>query len=82
MQQVVHLAEPATPRAVERAGHDAAELLRPFRGRYVGRLDGRIIAVADTPAEVVARFRADKVQGAVVFRVPLDPSVDRGGVTG
>lgn len=81
MQQVVHLAEPATPLEVERAGHDAAERLRPFRGRYVGRRDGRIVAVADTAAEVVARLRADNVQGAVVFRVPLDPSVDPGGVT-
>ncbi|MDQ1428878.1 MAG: hypothetical protein QOK39_2354 [Acidimicrobiaceae bacterium] len=81
MQQVVHLAEPATPPEVERAGHDAAELLRPYRGRYVGRLDGRIVAVADTAAEVVASLRADNVSGAVVFRVPLDPSVDPGGVT-
>jgi hypothetical protein len=47
----------------------------------VGRLNGRIVAVADTPAEVVARLRADNVPGAVVFRVPLDPSVDPGGVT-
>jgi hypothetical protein len=81
MQQVVHLAEPETPPEVERAGHDAAELLRPYRGRYVGRLAGRIVAVADTPAEVVASLRADNFKGAVVFRVPLDPSVDPGGVT-
>jgi len=82
MQQVVHLAEPATPAEVARAGRAAAELLRPFRGRYVGRLNGEIVAVADAPAEVVDRLRADHVVGAVVFRVPLDPSVDPGGATG
>jgi len=81
MQQVVHLADPAMLPEVEQAGHNAAELLRPFRGRYVGRLAGRIVAVADTPAEVVASLRAHNVAGAVVFRVPLDPSVDPGGVT-
>lgn len=82
MQQVIHLSEPATPAEVARAGLAAAELLRPYRGRYVGRLHGRIVAVSDSPAEVVDRLRADHIEGAVVFRVPLDPSVDPGGASG
>jgi hypothetical protein len=79
VQQVVHVTAPPTPQEVERQGRAAADLLRPYRGRYVARLHGRVIASAETPVEVAAQLRERHLDGAAIFRVPLDPNVDPGG---
>jgi hypothetical protein len=81
MRQVVHLSEPAISPDVEARGAANADALRPHRGRYVGRLGGRVLVAADSPDEVVDWLRRHGVEGAAVFRVPIDPTVDPGGLT-
>jgi hypothetical protein len=60
------------PTVVERTRR-GADLLRPFIGKYVARLDGEILVAAETPVEVFSWLRAHEVVDAVVFLVPLDP---------
>lgn len=55
-----------------------ADVLRPLRGRYVARKDGQVLVDADSPHEVVDWLRQNHVEGAAVFRVPVDPTVDSG----
>lgn len=78
MRRVTYLSEPVTNPEVEAHGTAMADVLRPFRGRYVARKDGQVLFDADTPGEVVAWLRQQHIEGAVVFRVPVDPSVDSG----
>lgn len=81
MHQVVHLPEPRTSAVAEARGSANADSLRPHRGRYVGRLNGRVLVAAHSPNEVVEWLQRHGVQGAAVFRVPLDPTADPGGLT-
>jgi hypothetical protein len=81
MRQVVHLSEPETSPEAEARGAANADSLRPHRGRYVGRLGGRVLVAADSPHEVVEWLQRQGVDGAAVFRVPVDPTVDPGGLT-
>jgi hypothetical protein len=81
MREVVQLPEPPISPEAEARGATHADFLRPHRGRYVGRLAGRVLVAADTPDEVVEWLRREGVEGAAVFRVPIDPAVDPGGLT-
>jgi len=62
--------------AVEARGKARADVLRPYRGRYVARRDEVVPFDADTPHEVVAWLREHEVDGATVFRVPVDLTDD------
>ena len=55
-----------------------ADILRPFRGRYVARKNETVLVDAATPHEVVAWLREQGIDGATVFRVPVDPTTDIG----
>lgn len=71
-------AVPPTEQPGARRGQ--ADLLRPHRGRWVAvAWDwSEVVAVADTPLEVVAAMRA-RGRSGTVLGVPLDPTVDIGG---
>jgi hypothetical protein len=60
------------PAVVERTRR-AADLLRPYIGKYVARLNEEIVVAADTPVEVFGWLRAHEVVDVVVFLVPIDP---------
>lgn len=55
-----------------------ADVLRPYRGRYVAQKDDRVPTDADNPYDVVHWLRAHGVQEAAIFRVPLEPTADMG----
>lgn len=78
MRQVIRLPEPKVRPEVEARGKARADVLRPYRGRYVARQDGTVLVDADTPYEVVAWLRDHGIDGATVFRVPVDPTIDIG----
>jgi len=78
MRQVIRLPEPRVRPEVEARGKARADVLRPYRGRYVARKDEAVLFDADTPHEVVAWLREHEIEGAVIFRVPVDPTVDMG----
>jgi hypothetical protein len=78
MRQVVRLPEPKARPDVEARRKAGADILRPYIGRYVGRRDERVLIDADNPYDVVNWLRDQGVEGAVVFRVPADPTVDMG----
>lgn len=71
----IHLPLPTLLPDVEARGKARADLLRPFRGRYVARKNETILVDADTPIEVVTWLREHRIDGATVFRVPVDPTV-------
>lgn len=74
----VHMPEPKVRPEVEARGKARADVLRPYRGRYVARKDETVLFDGDTPHEVVAWLRERRIEGATVFRVPVDPTVDIG----
>ncbi len=76
MRQVIRLPEPKVRPEVEACRKAGADILRPYRGRYVGQKDERVLIDADNPYDVVNWLREHGVDGATVFRVPLDPTVD------
>jgi hypothetical protein len=76
MRQVIRLPEPEVRPEVEARRKAGADILRPYRGRYVGQKDERVLIDADNPYDVVNWLREHGVDGATVFRVPLDPTVD------
>lgn len=78
MRQVIRLPEPKVRPEVEARGNARADILRPFRGQYVARKNETVLFAADTPHEVVAWLREQGIDGATVFRVPADPTVDIG----
>lgn len=78
MRQVISLPEPKVRPEVEARGKARADVLRPYRGRYVARQDETVLVDADTPYEVVAWLRDHGIDGATVFRVPVDPTIDIG----
>lgn len=78
VRQVIRLPEPKVRPEVEARGTARADVLRPYRGRYVARKDETVLVDADTPHEVVAWLREHGIDGATVFRVPVDPTVDIG----
>ncbi len=78
VRQVIRLPEPRVRPEVEARGKARADVLRPYRGRYVARRDETVLFDADTPHEVVAWLREYRIDGATVFRVPVDPTVDIG----
>ena len=78
MRQVIRLPEPKVRPEVEARGKARADVLRPYRGRYVARQDETVLVDADTPYEVVAWLRDHGIDGATVFRVPVDPTIDIG----
>ena len=67
---MIRLPEPKVRPEVEARGKARADVLRPYRGRYVARKDETVLFDADTPHEVVAwlrdtRYRrSDGVPGA------------------
>lgn len=60
------------------AGRPRCSTARPYRGRFVARKDDRVLFDANTPQEVLAWLSEQRIEGAVVFRVPVDPTVDMG----
>ena len=76
MRQVIRLPEPKVRPEVEARRKAGADILRPYRGRYVGQKDERVLIDADNPYDVVNWLREHGIDGATVFRVPLDPTVD------
>ncbi len=76
MRQVIRLPEPKVRPEVEARRKAGADVLRPYRGRFVGQKDERVLIDADVPLDVVAWLREHGIDGATVFRVPLDPTVD------
>jgi hypothetical protein len=78
VRQVIRLPEPKVRPEVEARGRARADVLRPYRGRYVARKDETVLVDADSPHEVVAWLRDHGIDGATVFRVPVDPTVDIG----
>jgi hypothetical protein len=52
--------------------------LRPYRGRFVGQKGEQVLIDADNPYDVVNWLRDQGIEGAVIFRVPVDPTVDMG----
>jgi len=78
VRQVIRLPEPKVRPEVEARRKAGADILRPYRGRYVVRKDDRVLFDAETPQEVLAWLGDNGIEGAVVFRVPVDPTVDMG----
>ena len=78
MRQVIRLPEPAVRPEVEARRKAGADILRPFIGRYVAQKDERVLVDADNPYDVVNWLREHGIEGAVVFRVPIDPTADMG----
>ena len=76
MRQVIRLPEPTMRPEVVARRKAGADILRPYRGRYVGQKDDQVLTDADSPYAVVTWLRDQGIEGAVVFRVPLDPTVD------
>jgi hypothetical protein len=76
MRQVIRLPEPKVRPDVEARRKAGADILRPYRGHYVGQKDDQVLIDADSPYDVVNWLRQQGIEGAVVFRVPLDPTVD------
>ncbi len=76
MRQVIRLPEPKVRPEVEARRKAGADILRPYRGRYVGQKDERVLIDADNPYDVVNWLRERGIDGATVFRVPVDPTVD------
>ena len=74
MQGSIRLPEPRLRPKVEARRKARADVLRPFRGRYVARKDEVVLFDADTPHEVAAWLRQHRLGGATVFRVPVDPN--------
>lgn len=78
VRQVIRLPEPPVRPEVDARRKAGADILRPYRGRYVARKDGRVLIDAGTPQEVLAWLGDKGIEDAVVFRVPVDPTVDMG----
>lgn len=78
MRQAVRLPEPTIRPEVEARGKARADILRPYVGRFVARKAGQVIFDAETPHEVVHWLDGQGVEGAAIFRVPVDPSADTG----
>lgn len=76
MRQVIRLPEPKVRPEGEARRQAGADILRPYRGRFVGQKDERVLIDADDQHDVVAWLREHGINGATVFRVPLDPTVD------
>ncbi len=76
MRQVIRLPVPKVRPEVEARRKAGADILRPYRGRYVGQKDERVLIDADNPYDVVNWLGEHGIDGATVFRVPLDPTVD------
>lgn len=78
MRQVIRLPEPNVRPEVESRRKVGADLLRPYRGQYVARKDERVLFDAGTPQEVLLWLGEKGIEGAAVFRVPVDPTIDMG----
>ncbi|MDQ2826675.1 MAG: hypothetical protein M3Y04_06925 [Actinomycetota bacterium] len=78
MRQVIRLPEPKVRPAVEARRKAGADILRPYRGRFVAQKDEQVLTDADNPYDVVDWLRAYGVEGAAIFRVPVDPTADVG----
>jgi hypothetical protein len=78
VRQVIRLPEPQRRPEVEARRKAGADILRPYLGRFVARKDNHVLFDADTPQEVLGWLRQNGIEGAVVFRVPVDPTVDMG----
>lgn len=78
VRQVIRLPEPKVRPEVEARRKAGADILRPYRGRFVGQKDEQVLMDADNPYDVVNWLRDQGIEGAVIFRVPVDPTVDVG----
>jgi hypothetical protein len=75
---LIRLPQPTVRPEVEARRKVGADLLRPYRGRYVAQHDDGVLIDADNPDDVVHWLRDRGIEGAVVFRVPVDPTADVG----
>ena len=75
---LIRLPQPTVRPEVEAHRKAGADLLRPYRGRYVAQQDDRVLIDADNPYDVMNWIRDRGSRGAVVFRVPVDPTADVG----
>ena len=73
VERTVRLRTPVTrPEVLERSRR-AADVLRPYIGKYVAQRGETVLVAADTPAEVFRWLREHDARDAVVFMVPVDP---------
>lgn len=68
---------PAGGRSVGEQG--VADVLRPFRGRFVALRGTEVLVARDRLEDVFAWLESHDRYADTVFRVPLDPTVDLGG---
>jgi hypothetical protein len=79
VRQVVRLPEPKVRPEVEARRKAGADILRPYRGRFVAQKEEQVLIDSNNPYDVVAWLREHGIEGAAIFRVPLDPTDgDRG----
>jgi hypothetical protein len=76
VRQVIRLPEPKVRPEVEARRKAGADILRPYRGRFVGQKGERVLIDADNPYDVVNWLHDQGIEGAVIFRIPVEPTVD------
>ena len=74
-RRLIRLPQPTVRPEVEARRKAGADILRPFGGRYVAQEGDRVLIDADNPYLVV-NWLHRRIEGAVVFRVPVDPTAD------
>ncbi len=72
---------PASQGAGPHGGREA-DLLRPFRGRWVAQRGLDVLVAADTPQAVLAWLERHNQHADAMFRVPLDETEAAGGAPG
>lgn len=77
-RRLIRLPQPTVRPEVEARRKAGADILRPYRGRYVAQQDDRVLIDADNPNDIVNWLRDRGIEGAVVFRVPFDSTADIG----
>lgn len=70
MRQVIRLPAPKVRLEVEPRRKAGADILRPYRGRYVGQEDVTVLFDADTPLEAATCLRQHGIDGLPCARRP------------
>ena len=78
VRQVIRLPEPKVRPEVEARRKAGADILRPYIGRFVLQKGDEVLFDADNPHDVVKWMRENGIEGAGIFRVPVDPWADMG----